>query len=345
MLLPSPQDNRNQTDLWLVTVFCTLLLSNGCGDGGNSNPPTTRQQTNDRIARKHYDFDHNGIYEGLSEFLYDSSGRVVEERYTYTDDGTPDLDTRGTDITKGAKNSVTSYYYGVNDLLESWTKTTDEGSRIITYTYNSSHYIVRSDVITQNRMGGIELTSHHLLEYEDQRLVRHTTYSESDPLPSHTYEIHYDDKGRINNHQITLNPPQIAGHTTYSYLSNGQLETIFKKPPYLPVTSEYMYTFTYNNTGQLTQFSLTNILNERDTRFGWAYQYGNDGMISESWLDNHLDDSIDTIVMTEWEQAPCTPVLFWEADNIVSAMADSPSPFLSGTGYRHIPVCSEEQVY
>jgi hypothetical protein len=293
----------------------------------------------DRITIQRYDFDHNDVYEGLSEFLYDTSGRIIEVRYTYTDDGEADRDYERTNVNRGNVNSTTTYQYDAQGRLASLAETAD-GERVsIAYTYNDDGLIVRSDAVWEDVTGAVTNSRYYLLEYENQRLVQYSAFSPDEAQPTERIELAYDQSGRVETNRIIPSLDIDEGSISFFYQTNDRLETVSVVPPMPPQLGYETHTFTYNEIDRLATYEKSTLPNSDEGYYRQTYRYDDSGRLIESLLDNQIDGSVDVVVQTEWEQGVCTPVVIWEQRGLTAMKADTQSPYLPGTGYRYIPVC------
>ncbi len=328
-----------------VIALPIIMALPGCGDSGN-NDASVPNRSYGRVASKLYDFDQNGIYEGLSTFRYDIYGRVVEERYTYTDDGTPDRNILNTDLSYGNTNSSRSYHYDSEGRLDIWTQTTANQRTTITYTFNSDNLVIRCDVTTQDSSGAEISEYYYLLEYEEQRLIQYTSHQNYDPAPYETVRLEYERRRFdmahiIPNPQSSLSDYGIFGLSYPDYpIAHYRPSLIFISPPPVSTLATVYYRFTYSDDIQLILLEgWTRTNDDLDDYYSWSYAYGQDGRLTLSLLDDQQDGSTDVRVLTTWEDGWCSPSVIWEAGSITTISADPESPYQSGTGYRPIPVC------
>lgn len=344
-------------------VMCLALLvalfTSGCGGGGGgsddgdintgSDVTSGTDQTDDsadsdttsdvteglRVARMRYDYDNNGVYEGLSEFFYDSNGRIEEERYSYIDDGLEDQHIPGTIQSwlgrEDLDNTVT-YTYDANGLMQTWVVRDSELSATTTYAYDANDLLVRVDKVTGGSGGDVRSSTYHSLEYTGQQLTRHTHHNSADDTLLFTYEIGYDPAGYIDTTRMTSNPPGLDMLYSPNYLANGLIDSVEVANP----TSTYMGLIcSYNDLGQRT------LSDVGQGGFGFEYIYGNNGKVSEVRSDAAQDGSVDTVVAVEWEQGVCEPVPLWNAMAHACTLIDPTSPYQPGAGYLYTGHCDQ----
>ncbi len=311
-----------------------LFSVSGCGGGGGGtaspNDIATPQGSSQRVVRMRFDYDNNGTFEGLSEFFYDASGRITEERYSYVDDGVADLHQAGTlqsFLGREELDNTTSYTYDANGRLQSWVISDSLNTTTTSYSYDANDLITRVDEVNQSGTGAVLFSSYHMLDYSGQQLIRHTQYDTSDSSRISTYQIYYDGSGYVVTNQMNSNLSSYESLLSYSYLSNGLTDRIDEIAPDPSSTSELAAEYAYNAAGQVTRFDL------HVADFRWERLFSADGKVSEVRVDNAMDGSVDAVVMVEWEQAACTPVILWNPRAFVYMKAEPPSPYLPGTGY------------
>jgi YD repeat-containing protein len=344
------KNERNYTSLKFKSMyraFLILFLLAGCGGGGTQDNTTTENedndssidaQTNQRVVRMRYDYDNNGTFEGLSEFFYDTSGRITQERYTYVDDGDDDLHIAGTlqsYLGREDLDNTTTYTYDANGRLQTWEISDNQGATTISYTYNVDDLISRADEVNENSTGAELFNAYHVLEYSGMQLIKHAYYNGSDSSLLHTYHIDYDSSGYVITNQMTSNLSAYESILSYTYLSSGLTDRIDEIAPDASSSSVIAAEYAYNDAEQVTRFDL------HTGDFGWERLFDSDGRVSEVQVDTSLDGSVDAVVTIEWEQAVCTPVMLWNARAFVYTKADPTSPYLPGTGYWRSGHCDQ----
>ncbi|MET0007642.1 MAG: hypothetical protein ABW124_15635 [Candidatus Thiodiazotropha sp. 6PLUC9] len=344
----------------LTTSLLTALLSSGCGGGGggggdNTTPDSDSGTTEDnvdsddtqpdtqsgyRVLRRQYDFDLNGVIDGVSEFVYDTNGRLMEEQYTYTDDGTPDIRLLGSTLPRENLNTTATYTYDTDGRVETWSETNSEYSFTTTYTYNTSGLISRVDTTSLDSIGGVTTQVHHLLEYDGIRLIEHTHHLNNNPVANQTYQIEYNSDGRVSTNNMAVNPPGSDSLFSYTYFSNGNTETVIATTPSTPSIGDMVYNFAFNSANQPTSFEFRSDLDQYTDDFSYTYRYADNALLSESLVDRYLDGSTDVRIITEWEAGVCTPMILWGVRAIVPTNSDPSSPYIPGTGYWESDFCA-----
>jgi hypothetical protein len=331
----------------LFMGFFILSILIGCGGGGTQDDTVNENvddgspidpQFDQRVARMRYDYDNNGTFEGLSEFLYDTSGRLTQERYTYIDDGDDDLHIAGTlqsYLGREDLDNTTTYTYDADGRVETWVIRDNLNSTSTSYTYDAGDLITRADEVNQNSAGAVLFSAYHELEYSGEQLIKHTQFNSSDSSLLNTYNIDYDSDGYVITNQMTSNLSTHESILSYTYLSSGLTERIDEIAPDASSPSVIAAEYTYNADEQVTRFDL------HAADFSWERLFGDDGKVSEVRVDTSLDGSVDAVVMIEWEQGDCTPVMLWNARAFVYMKADPTSPYLPGTGYWRTGHCDQ----
>jgi hypothetical protein len=85
----------------ILSYILSVPLLSACGGGGSSNGSVSADQDNSntslnrlyptRLDRIEYDFENNGITDGIEYFSYNSEGKLEMTVFEYTGDGTQDL--------------------------------------------------------------------------------------------------------------------------------------------------------------------------------------------------------------------------------------------------------------
>lgn len=345
-----------------VMVFFLIITLSACGGGGgngddnqadntdtdnSSDEPTTGDTDNDgtnrRVTRVRYDFDNNGVYEGVREYDYNSDGKIQQERYTYSDDGTEDVDIAGTlsnSIGLDQLDETINYTYDDDNRLQTWVGFTSETRITRTYHYNDSNLITRIDVLVQDGSGAVTSRNNFTLSYSGQRLIEYDWTLEDQMKPTQEYTLTYDNDGYIiQNVQTTARSDQVST-ITYTYLNNGRPETITDTIPTLP---GYLQTteFGYNQNNQPSYINSTSESVLGSNRSSFIEEYDGDGIHITRQLDNSIDGNIDAIAEIEWESGACAPVLDWHPRVILSDAVDTSSPYRTGTGYVWLRHCTD----
>ncbi|MET0026954.1 MAG: hypothetical protein ABW101_04905 [Candidatus Thiodiazotropha sp.] len=317
-----------------LSILSGLLTS--CGDGNGNASTLTPKIYTDRISLQRYDYDHNGIYEGLSEYFYDGTGRLVENRYTYTDDDSPDSDYLST-----YHDYIHTYHYNSDGLLDLITRTDSSGGgkNYTRYTYNDDGTIAQSDYVVESDDLGVTFSNQYRLEYADRRLTRYVS-SLTDTLGGGTETVLiYDPAGRVESMRIIPSDGRYEGSASFTYQSNNRPATASFAPPTPPRLGYMYHSFTYNEADQLAMYEESIVPDGDGGYYNWTYTYDDDSRLIESVLDHDLDGQIETVVQTEWEHDACVAVIFWDAWQVTSMKAVADSPYLPNTGYAYLPVC------
>ncbi len=347
----------------LLASFTCLLVLSACGGGGTGSPAddsATNESNTDnsdgdntsgdadngathmRVARVRYDFDNNGVFEGTREYEYDTNGRIVQERYTYVDDGTPDISLAGTlsnSVGLDPLDETVTYAYDADGRLQTWTGRTSETRQTLTYTFDNDDLITRVDASVEDGSGAVTSRYHHTLTYSGQRLVGHTMTVDGQVSPMQEYEIGYDASGYVVSNRQTNTDTGLVSLYAYTYLSNGRPDTITDTVSSLP---SYLMTFEFGYDASdrpaylhfLSQGISTN-------RFSIEEQYDGNGRHIARHIDEQLDGTMDATAQIEWEDGPCSQVLTWYPRAVVTDHADPASPYLPGTGYVILPHCTD----
>ncbi|MES9943038.1 MAG: hypothetical protein ABW104_18260 [Candidatus Thiodiazotropha sp. 6PLUC2] len=310
-------------------------------DDGSTTDDTDSGQTNIRVSRIRYDFDNNGVFEGTREYTYDTDGRIIEERYSYIDDGTEDTELAGTlsnSIALDPIDETITYTYDADGRLQTWVGVTSESRDTSIYTFNDDNLITQVDVTMEDETGAVTSQYSHTLSYSEQRLIRHTMTLDNEVTPMQEYEIGYDDSGYVITNQQTMTSSNQVSHQTYTYLTNGRPNTIVDTSPSLP---DYRRTYEFGYTANNQPAYMNNIAEGIfSDRYGWLFQYDDNGQKITTQIDEAIDGTIDAVAEIEWEEGVCTSVLSWYPRTIVTDTVDLSSPYKPGTGYVWLPHCT-----
>jgi hypothetical protein len=353
-------------------IILPLTILSACGGDGDESPmndsgtdntngsstlgDTDTGTTNVRVSRIRYDFDNNGVFEGVREFAYGSDGKILEERYTYSDDGTEDLPLFSSALSDYAAmdrmDETVTYTYDADGRLQTLVRVNSQTRVTSTYTFNDDNLITRVDGSIEDENGAVTSRYSHALTYTGQRLVSHTTTIDDDVMPVSKYEIRYDDAGYVVTNQVI--PLQLPGDSNpteqfnYTYLGNGRPYTITETSLIdgLPDTSATstndhpFFEFGYTENNQLSY--LNHIYNgtTMNHTFAWLSQYDANGRQIVHQVDEGIDGTIDAIAEIEWEEGVCSSVLSWSPRAIVPDTVDLASPYKPGTGYIWLPHCT-----
>jgi YD repeat-containing protein len=343
----------------LVSVFLLMILSacgGGGGGGGSEGDPTDNGDTDNtddgspdsgttnlRVSRVRYDFDNNGVFEGVREFAYGTDGRIMQERYTYSDDGTEDVYLAGTlsnSIGLDPVDETIDYTYDTEGRLQTWVGYNSETRQTSRYSYDDNDLLTRVDVTIEDGTGAVTSQYSHRLTYSGQQLVAHNMTLTGETTPLFENAIVYDDAGYVIENNQTTTQNGIVSHYAYTYLTNARPDTITETVSALP---DYRMTFEFGYTGD-NQPSYLNFLSEgpgNDNRYSFEEQYDSDGRHVARQVDDLIDGSIDAVAEIEWEEGSCTPVLDWHPRTVTADTVDTRSPYIPGTGYVWLSHCTD----
>lgn len=341
----------------IIILPLTLLSACGGGGGGDETPTDDNNSdntddsstsddadtgsTNIRVSRIRYDFDNNGIFEGTREYEYDTAGRILEERYSYTDDGTEDTDLAGTlsnSIALDPIDETITYTYDSEGRLQTWVGLTSESRATYTYTFNDDNLITGVDGTIEDETGAVTSQFKHTLTYSEQRLIRHTMTLNNEVTPMQEFEIGYDGSGYIITNQQTMTSSNQVSLQTYTYLTNGRPNTIVDTAPSLPdYRMTYEFGYTANNQPDYMNVITEGLLSDRYSRL---FQYDGNGRQITTQIDEAIDGTIDAVAEIEWEEGVCSSVLSWHPRTVVTDTVDLSSPYKPGTGYVWLPHCT-----
>ncbi|MET0050956.1 MAG: hypothetical protein ABW095_07720 [Candidatus Thiodiazotropha sp.] len=312
-------------------------------DGDGTSDETGSGGTGSRVSRVRFDFDNNGVFEGVREYEYASDGKIIQERYTYTDDGTADVElgnalTLSNSIDVDSVDETVSYAYDSEGRLQTWVGYNNETRQTCRYTYNADDLITRIDVTIEDGSGAITSQYQHALSYSGQRLVEHTMTMDGETSPTLEFAIVYDAAGYVIENNMTTTQSGLVSRYAYTYLANDRTDTITDT---VPTLSAYRmaFEFGYNVDDQPAYLNFITEGTGNDSRYSFVEQYDADGRHVTRQVDDRIDGTIDAVVEIEWEEMACVPVLDWHPRTLVPDPVDSTSPYKPGTGYVWLRHC------
>jgi hypothetical protein len=244
------------------------------GDGSNGTAgddlnPLFKFQTFG-VEKVDYDYDNNGIAEGVETFSYDDDGKLLMTFYQYTEDGTPDLDF-GNNIYAGFMTNETTYTYDENGrVVESNSIATANASaeamgqfasRSLNFTFEydgDAEYpiSITESYIDENDVPFYRFTSNYFYDDEDRlsNIVR--DYDASLPgsasainSPGWHHHVEFDYSGVSGSRSNFNYLDEFINATMFVYDSDGLVSslivtsdpTLSLTPPPLSSVSEYSY--------------------------------------------------------------------------------------------------------
>ena len=299
----------------------------GCGGGGSGSTVGTGggSSTNARVARMLYDFDNNGTPEGVRVATYDAAGRIVQETYTYTDDGTPDADFRTFCLVciEGIDDTISgtvTYTYDAQGQLSTISSQPAGGTATVwSYTRGTDGRVLRVDFGAAN----LDLT------YGGDRLTGVTLSSGGTLIQ--TYALTYDSTDRVNTDTIVRSGNPTPDVWQYSWNAQGFVSQIEATSG---PTFHQRVTFTVDSAGQPVSRVQDDLTGTDD--YTWNYFHGSNRRME---VDLGNNGSVDAVVHIESETGPCLPVIAWYPRAEPNFAQPGNGPFRPGTGYVKLPNC------
>ncbi|MEP1448924.1 MAG: hypothetical protein ABJK37_22660 [Paraglaciecola sp.] len=290
----------------------------GTGDGGGELNSLLTFQTFG-LERIDYDYDNNGVAEGVETFSYDDSGRLVLSTYLYTADGTADLPASFGNPHRGFMTVEITYTYDdigrvikSNNIAVSNTSpdaSSSRASRTIDFTFEYKDDSEYPMSITEN-----------YLDESDVPLYRHTdifTYNEEDSLenvvreydpsvsstsinnPGYLYSVVYEYSDTIGSIPTYNYLDEFLVATIFNYSSDGLISSAIVTndanmslpPPRLSSIVEY----SYNDRGCLISFNsgLYDDSGEIDKKQSMEITFGSQDRITLREYDGDFDGIVD----------------------------------------------------
>lgn len=308
--------------------------SGNSGSGGGSN-------TSSRLARIRYDFDNNGVFEGLREFTYDSSGRVSMERYTYNDDGTTDVDLKSFTLANSLVNSdtvpeSTDYSYTADGLLEAEVISGPSGRETTNYAYRSDKLVGSVHTVKEDNTGAVTADISTALTYTDTRLDSFSINIAGQSEPFLRYDFNYGGTGLLD-YVIQTMSSGIQVQQNFSWRADGKIDLItfelLNSQAGIILTVDYEY----DSAGKL--LARKSISDDPDEQYQWLFSYDSSNRMTGMEVDLGSDGSVEAQLSMEWESGPCLPVIAWTEGGEPNFKADPNSLYLAGTGYVRIDNC------
>ena len=337
---------------FLHLIVIGVLLASGCGGGGSGgnnnngnggNPPPGGGSTGTgRIAQLFYDFDNNGVFEGVAIISYDADGRIISDIYTYTDDGTPDTDFKTFGVSpsgfrKEDRDTSWTFEYNADGLLETWTWDIGGGEFLntIDYSYNASMHVANTSSLIQTNGMSNTLTTIH--SYTGTNLDQVQT-SVDGTLMS-TLDLSYDGNGLLSSDLQTIDATASQLRRDYTWRADGQIDAMETTDPDPGRDYETSDNFIYDADDRLVTHQ--NILNDPADNYSFHFKYDSNNLVSDTEIDMNSDGSIEAIVRAVWEDGPCESVYIWAERLTANFLADANQVYAPGTGYGVFPVCPE----
>jgi len=267
-----------------------------------------------------YDFDNNGVAEGVTEYSYDSAGRLVSERYAYADDGVPDTDfatfSLGVPSGAAASNQVTTYTYDGDGNLASMEIVNDAETITGVYAHGADGRYLTADYDTFA----------HEVTYDSDRVDHVDTMVGGSAVQGFDYSYL---AGQVS--RVTWTQPGSAAETydDFEWYADGWIKSITTTTN---TSSVITYrTFTYDS-GKPTK--RLNTRSDGTDTYSWTNDYGSSGYVTR--IDLEDDGSVEATVTVEFETGECVDVWFW--GNLAEPNFAGPgtAPFIAGSGYAKL---------
>jgi hypothetical protein len=292
-------------------------VNSGGGNGNDSNSLFKFQTFG--LERIEYDYDNNGIAEGVETFSYDDEGKLVLSSFQYTTDGTVDIPTTFGNPKRGFMAVDIIYNYdekgrliGSNDIAISNTSqdsSLPRASRTIDFTFEYKDDSEYPMSITESYMdeSGTPLYRYtDIFNYDEEdnlkNVVRNYDPSVSTfPIdnPGYLYRVEYDYSDITGSAQNYNYLDEFSNASIFNYSSDRLINSLIvttdptlATPPPLSAIVEY----SYNDRGCMSNFTggLFNDLGTIDYKQTLKITYGSQDRVILRELDEDFDGNIDS---------------------------------------------------
>jgi len=305
------------------------IIVNGTSSGGGGTA------SNRRLSRVLYDLDNNGTVDGVTEFSYDNDGRVIQETYTYTADGTADTDFKSFSIGAPAYNQTVTYTYNGAGLLTTLSTTDPSGRTDMVYDYGADTLVDQLTLEIYNTSGALTEQDNFNLTYNAGQLTAwdfrlgDNTMIQSDALT-------YNASSQVQSDVLTQAMGGSQALSEYTYNTAGMIASIHKTKP--SSTSYFINVdFEYDAFGLLSARVATG--NKFDDKYRWDYTYGDNDELQTKAIDLGSNGTPEATVTAEWEDGACRTVFLWAPRAEPNFVANAALPYAPASGYAVIPVC------
>nr|WP_168710990.1 hypothetical protein [Ningiella ruwaisensis] len=277
-------------------------------------PPPSPAPTSSRLKNIEYDFDNNGVFEGLLTLEYDDSGRIAGAIYTYTDDGTEDAKFESFSLasfTPGDESTEHEEFYEVDDenRVTEYRIVSEGGNPVSVFAASySADFILDSADTSFSNTGispAIVLNLSTSFDYTSGRLDGWEQTDNADGTVFDSLSFTYLADGRLGS---MLNGD--GDITELSWTGENRIakqETTSDDGEFLGMV-EYRY-----EEGLLVQeaHEIIPLPGRTFTRYDFIYTYDDTDRIAQQNVDLGADGSIEAVVLFEMEEAPCVQMVFW----------------------------------
>lgn len=328
----------------------TCAVANGAGTVASANVTnvTVSCQTNvpgggigsstQRLLRLRYDLDNNGVIDAVRTFDYDADGRVIDEQYVYTDDGSADTDFDTFSIDAPPHDQHVTYAYTATGLLERWTIADEPGEREENvYQYGSDALVDRYAVDLFDAQGALAGNIAFTLDQSGTQLIGWESIASNGATPIQRDELRYDSAGRVGSDLLTTTLTGAQRLTTYTYTASGRIDTIRQSDPAPNSPTLIEANYVYDTLDRLTRVSFTGPT--AGERYTWTYEVNSNGLRTQWRIDMGSNQTVEAVIHSEWEAAPCRHVFLWAPRAHPNFVADESVPYAPGSGYAVQPVC------
>ncbi|MCB1889841.1 MAG: hypothetical protein KDH20_19700 [Rhodocyclaceae bacterium] len=304
-------------------------------------PVVTLPGTSRRIKRTRVDLDNNGTFEGVEEFSYDAQGRLIEIQHTYTDDGTPDADTKIPLATWFAPDNdnetLTLQYPSSGSLSSVWkVETASYGSRTNSTTFDANGRVTYWHSLTEREFGNSSYYAN--VQHDAQGILTSYQHFGSNDVPFQTMELTYDASGLVSG-AVSSGSTGFDAEIQYTYNAAGELILLEEFQPSAAESSTYYQrsAFTRNAAGTITRWDFDFPLRGK---LSVTMTVDGAGRVTKNSYDIGMDGSIDAVKTFEWEDVACTPTLVWEHYFVAAEPIAPPSTYVNNTGYGIFGGCT-----
>jgi YD repeat-containing protein len=248
----------------MLLVGCSGGSDGGSGDGGGGGtppppPPPPPASASSRIAAVAWDLDANGAADASTTLAYDSQGRLVEQRYTYTGDGTADafagfgtdsgtitfgFDSAGRLATNTQAGATFTFVYGADGRATRADIALPGATGEYLFTYDTAGLLTRLDVTA----AGLALSS---IAYEHDAAGRRVRSAETTPFDAGVSEetFTWNADGRLTGATSDLEGD--TANVRYELLYDGPRQVGTRK--FAGSSLLYTVRFEYDSAGRVAR--------------------------------------------------------------------------------------------
>ncbi|GAB1264368.1 PKD domain-containing protein [Aurantivibrio infirmus] len=298
-----------------------------------------------RVKTMRYDYDNNGIFEGVAVHDYNPDGTLNSITYTYTDDGVADTDFISFKLgpfIEITESETQSFSYDANNLLEFWDINSTNKSSRVSYTWNGESAF-NSVLLETFNMGNQESALEFIGSYSGGLLDTASGTVNFPVMPNpltQEIELNYDAQGVLQSDLWTVAQGGTIAtqlQRDFTWDANGAIDLTVSTDPRPGATYQDSRDYEYVNN-QIAR--IESIL--PSNHYFWHENFDTNNLFVNRQIDLNVDGSIEGQINIEWEAGSCQEVVFWlpRTTPDTRKRTANPSPLISlGDGHGVFLTC------